>query len=136
VWVDRLMGSHLWVCFYLIPYLPTLSITGSRAGGFNIAPLASEVPRYTYWSSYPPHHTLFTVTHFFSQKIRGIQFDPRVLMFSKYPLNTLFRIPSPSTLYVKFRKIMDNIQCICLFSPSDVHLHMLASENVGLVTWP
>ena len=29
---------------------------------------------------------------------------------------------------------MDSIQCICLFSP-DVHLHMLASEKVGLVTW-
>jgi hypothetical protein len=23
-----------------------------------------------------------------------------------------------------------------LFSPSDVHLHMLASEKVGQVTWP
>jgi hypothetical protein len=30
---------------------------------------------------------------------------------------------------------MDNIQCICLFSPN-VHLHMLASEKFGLVTGP
>jgi hypothetical protein len=38
----------------------------------------------------PRHHALFTVTHFSSQKIRGIQFDPRVLMFPEYPLTPYF----------------------------------------------
>jgi hypothetical protein len=51
-------------------------------------------------------------------------------------LDTLFCIPSPSTLHVTLRTIMDSIQFICLFSPSNVHLHMLALEKVGLVTWP
>jgi hypothetical protein len=38
----------------------------------------------------PRHHALFIVTHFPIQKIRGIQFDPRVLMFPKYPLTPYF----------------------------------------------
>jgi hypothetical protein len=38
----------------------------------------------------PCHHALLTVTHIFSQKIRGIQFDPWVLMFPKYPLTPYF----------------------------------------------
>lgn len=68
----------------------------------------------------PCHHALFTVTHFFSQNIRCIQFNPHVLMFLEYPF----------TPYFLFH------QCICLFSHSDVHLHMLSSEKVGLVKWP
>ena len=68
----------------------------------------------------PCPHALFTVTHFFNQNIWVIQFDPRVLTFHEYPL----------TPYFVFH------QCICFFSPSDVHLHMLSSEKVRLVTWP
>jgi hypothetical protein len=62
----------------------------------------------------PRHHALFTVTHFFSQNIQGIQFDPRILMFPEYPLKPYFVFH----------------QCIYLFIPFDDHLHMLALKKM------
>jgi hypothetical protein len=84
---------------------------GCQAGRLKIAPLASGGPRYTDWPWCPVLMPCLVLNISPVKKIRCIQFYGYLVL------------------------LMDNIQCICLFSP-DVHLHMLASEKVGLVTWP
>ena len=83
---------------------------GCQVGKLNISPLDSGGPRYTDWPWCPAltHCLLLNISPV--KKIRCIHFYDYLIL------------------------LMDNIQCICLFSP-DVHLHMLASKKVGLVTW-
>jgi hypothetical protein len=126
---------------FMVTLLPYSILThfvdcGCRAGGFKIAPLASGGPRYTDWSSCPTITPCLLLHIFPVKKSEAYNLTLGSSCFLSIFLDTLFRIPSPSTLHVTLRTIMDSIQCICLFSPSDVHLHMLASEKVGLVTWP
>jgi hypothetical protein len=99
---------------YVVVLLPSSIVShflncGCQAGRLKIAPLASGGPRYTDWPWCPVLTPCLLLNICPVKKFRCIQF-----------YGFLF-LP------------MDNIQCICLFTP-DVHLHMLASEKVGLVT--
>jgi hypothetical protein len=122
----------------LLPYSILIHFVdcGCRAGRFKIAPLAFGHPRYTNWMSCPTIMPFLLLHIFPVKKSEAYNLTLGSSCFLSIFLDTLFRIPSPSTLHVTLRTIMESIQCICLFIPYDVHLHMLASEKVGLVTWP
>jgi hypothetical protein len=99
----------------VVMILPSSIVThfldcGCQASRLKIAPLASGGSRYTYWPWCPALMPCLMLNISLVKKFICIQFYGYLVL------------------------PMDNIQCICLFSP-DVHLHMLASEKVGLVTW-
>ena len=77
----------------------------------NISPPAFVGLRYTNWPWWPAVTPCLLLNISLVKKLRCIQFYGYLFI------------------------LMDNIQCIYFFSP-DVHLHILASEKVGLVRWP
>ena len=102
---------------YVVLLLPYSIVThfldcGCQVGRLKIVPLPSEGPRYIDWPWCPALTPCLLLNISPVKKLRCIQFYGCLVL------------------------LMDNIQCICLFSPFDVHLHMLALEKVGLVTWP
>jgi hypothetical protein len=112
----------------LLPYsiLTHFVDCGCRASGFKIAPLASGGPRYTNWLWYPAL-TPYLLLHIFPvKKSEAYHFTLGSSCFLSIFLDTLFRIPPPSTPHVTLRTILDNVQCIFLFSIFYVHLHKLA----------
>ena len=96
----------------LLPYSIVTQFldSGCRASKLNISPLASGGPWYTDWPWCPALTPCLLLNISPIKKFRCIQFYGYLVL------------------------LMDNIQCICLFS-LDVHLHMLALEKIGLVTW-
>ena len=95
--------------------------------GFKISPLASRGSRYIDWPSCLALTPCLLLHIFLVKKSEAYNLTLGSSCFLSIFLDTLFCIPSPSTLHVTLRTIMDIIQCIYLFSPSDGQctMHML-----------